>query len=101
MRPTNQRDYYAKMYVAALLADELWNVYFPRRRVLRADAGARHAQNGGVHATRPDRDDAAKYAVGDERRDVHALAREKWCRRRESLDGVRRLCEVHRRRRAT
>jgi hypothetical protein len=31
MRPTNQRDYYAEMHAAGVLADEGWNVYFPRR----------------------------------------------------------------------
>jgi hypothetical protein len=30
-RPTNQRDYFAEMYVAGVLADAGWNVYFPRR----------------------------------------------------------------------
>ncbi len=31
MRATNQRDYFAEMYVAAILADAGWNIYFPRR----------------------------------------------------------------------
>jgi len=29
--PINQRDYFAEMYVAGILADAKWNVYFPRR----------------------------------------------------------------------
>jgi hypothetical protein len=29
--PKNQRDYFAEMYVAGIIADRKWNIYFPRR----------------------------------------------------------------------
>lgn len=33
MRPTNQRDYFAELYIAGLLSDAGWNIYFPHRDI--------------------------------------------------------------------